>query len=107
MIKPYTVCATHRFVVLVGPGSLLDEYECPTCNAITDGILPAPAPTDPEAIFISKITYHHNGNCCCGSCDPYYCFGCSHYGDFCTCPAPPSLHKAYRPAPPLDTEPPF
>lgn len=27
----FTVCKAHNFKVLTGPGSLLSEYECPTC----------------------------------------------------------------------------
>lgn len=84
-MKVHTICETHNRTALVGPGTLLEELECVTCVAIYDGILPAPVPTDPEELFISKITSHDGGNCCCGSCEPEYCFDCGHYSQFCTC----------------------
>lgn len=104
-MRTYLICREHKTTALVGPGTLIEELECITCVAIADGQLPTPPPTDPEALFVSRITRHHNGNCCCESCDPYYCYGCSHYGDFCTCPVPVSFRKAPRPTP--DSEVPF
>lgn len=83
-MRLYTVCATHNLRVLVGPGSLLEEYECPVCVDTRP-----PAPTDPEALLASRITSHDNGNCCCESCDPTYCCDCGHYANFCTCPVVP------------------
>lgn len=32
----HTVCESHNVTVPVGPGSLLSEYECPACVAISD-----------------------------------------------------------------------
>ncbi len=84
-MRLHTICVQHHATALVGPGTLLSELECVTCVAIADGILPGPEPTDPEALFISRITRHHNGNCCCGTCEPEYCYLCNHYMDFCTC----------------------
>ncbi len=40
---------------------------------------------DAETLFISQITRHDNGNCCCPSCEPDYCYDCGHYAPFCTC----------------------
>ncbi len=104
-MRTHLICREHKTTALVGPGTLIEELECVTCVAIADGLLPAPPPTDPEALFVSRITYHHNGNCCCGTCDPYYCYDCSHYGDFCTCPPLVSLRKPPRPL--ADLEVPF
>jgi hypothetical protein len=92
-MRIHTICKTHNFTALVGPGSLLDELECPTCIEIADGILPVPVPTDPEELFISRITRHANGNCCCESCDPSFCYTCGHYSNFCTCIRPVSLYR--------------
>lgn len=41
--------------------------------------------TPAEIDFASRITSHHNGNCCCMSCEPAFCFTCGHYSDFCAC----------------------
>lgn len=82
-MRTHIICAEHRVTALVGPGSLIEKYECPTCLDA-----PEPTPTDPEELFISRITSHYNGNCCCGSCEPSFCYNCSHYSDFCTCPVP-------------------
>ncbi len=80
MIRSHIVCKAHNLVVMVGPGSLLSEYECPTCLDA-----PPATPTDPEALFISRITSHYNGNCCCNTCEPDYCYTCGHFAQFCTC----------------------
>ena len=81
----YTICSTHNQTAVVGPGTLLEELECPTCIGILDGTIVAPTPMDLESLFISRITRHDNGNCCCGSCEPDYCYGCEHFSQFCTC----------------------
>lgn len=88
MIRTHVICEAHRTTALVGPGTPLDELECVTCVAIFDGLLPGPVPTDPEEIFVSQITSHHNGHngdCCCGTCEPDFCFDCGHYAQFCRC----------------------
>ena len=92
-MRLYTICKTHKTTTLVGPGTLLGELECVTCIAIEDGLLPAPVPTDPEELFVSRITRHDGGNCCCMTCEPYYCYDCGHYDDFCTCVRLVSLYK--------------
>jgi hypothetical protein len=84
-MRVHTICKTHRTTALVGPGTPLEELECVTCIAITDGDLPGPIPTDPEELFRSRITNHYNGNCCCGTCDPDQCYRCGHFEGFCTC----------------------
>lgn len=35
-MKVYTICRKHKTTVLVGPGSLLSEYECVVCIAEQD-----------------------------------------------------------------------
>ncbi len=35
-MKLHTICQRHNVTVLVGPGSLLSEYECPACIAEQD-----------------------------------------------------------------------
>lgn len=89
----HTICAEHNETAIVGPATPLEELECGTCTAIQDGLIAGTAPTDPEALFVSRITSHYGGNCCCESCDPSYCFGCDHYYGFCTCTPPVSLYK--------------
>lgn len=84
-MKTYTICATHNQTTIVGPGTELSELECQVCVAIQDGLLQAPAPTDPEELFIANITHHDGGNCCCGTCEPDFCYQCGHYEQFCTC----------------------
>lgn len=81
----YTICAEHNTTTLVGPGTLISELECPTCIGISDGLIAVPTPTDPEELFISQITRHDGGNCCCERCEPSFCFNCGHYQQFCTC----------------------
>lgn len=109
-MRVHTICETHKTTAIVGPGTPLSELECVTCIAIQDGRLPAPAPTDPEGIFISRITRHYGGECCCESCDPSFCYDCGHYYGFCVCPRPVCLTKnaatiAWRR--PRGDEPPF
>lgn len=83
MIKIYTICVRHNRTTIVGPGTLLSELECVDC--IDESSKPPVDQNDPEAVFISKITRHDGGNCCCGSCEPSFCYGCGHYTQFCTC----------------------
>jgi len=83
MITIHTICQRHDCTTLVGPGTLLGELECVDC--INEGGQLAVDQNDPESVFISKITRHHGGNCCCGSCEPSYCHECGHYQQFCTC----------------------
>lgn len=85
MTSIHIICAQHNQTAIVGPGTALEELECVTCIGIADGEIRPPAPTDPEELFISKITRHDGGNCCCGSCEPDFCFNCGHYSQFCTC----------------------
>ena len=35
-MRVHTICKKHKTTVLVGPGSLLSEYECVTCIAEYD-----------------------------------------------------------------------
>jgi hypothetical protein len=35
-MRIHTICAEHGTTALVGPGSLLNEYECVVCVAISD-----------------------------------------------------------------------
>lgn len=98
-MKTHTICQTHNTTILVGPGTLMGELECPTCLALDDGIIPTPTPTDPEAAFVARITQHHNGNCCCPTCDPHYCYNCGHYEGFCECPVEPVVGCALPPDP--------
>lgn len=64
-----------------------------------------------EHAFAARITRHHNGECCCGSCDPDFCYDCSHFSAFCRCAPRVSLWKAPRPVVREETifpgEPPF
>jgi hypothetical protein len=47
--------------------------------------------TEAEREFCEGITSHENGNCCCMSCEPGFCFDCCHYCDFCVCELPPMV----------------